>query len=197
MLTFSHYNYKILKYIHMIKLMVTRFNNNTWCENTRWREKYNYEGCIYNAPIRIKNDISSQSIIYVIEMNNDEHRIEGIGLIRNTLIFEKKHNIYENSDYNRYIYRGDYWLSRQQLEEIDAELVEICELVSFKGKSHLKRLSGISVITKQLFTNWDYCFYKMKAKIRGAFIKVFKSNTNIISETNLKNLSDKEEQEEL
>jgi hypothetical protein len=38
----------------------------------------------------------------------------------------------------------------------------------------------------------------MKAKIRCAFIKVFKSNTNIISETNLKNLSDKEdEQEEL
>jgi hypothetical protein len=180
----------------MFYIASTRFNNETHAANMSYRKKTG-DQVIYGTNIRIQGKYDPGSLMFVIEMNNDENRIEGIGLIRNTLIFEKKHNIYENSDYNRYIYRGDYWLSRQQLEEIDAELVEICELVSFKGKSHLKRLSGISVITKQLFTNWDYCFYKMKAKIRGAFIKVFKSNTNIISETNLKNLSDKEEQEEL
>jgi hypothetical protein len=181
----------------MFYIASTRFNNETHAANMAYRKKTG-DQVIYGTNIRIQGKYDPGSLMFVIEMNNDENRIEGIGLIRNTLIFEKKHNIYENSDYNRYIYRGDYWLSRQQLEEIDAELVEICELISFKGKSHLKRLSGISVITKQLFTNWDYCFYKMKAKIRGAFIKVFKSNTNIISETNLKNLSDKEdEQEEL
>ena len=58
-------------------------------------------------------------------------------------------------------------------------IVEICDLVLFKGKSHLKRQSGISVLTKQLFTNWDYSLFKMKEQIRGAFIKVFKSNNNI------------------
>jgi len=123
-------------------------------------------------------------------MNNEENRIEGIGLIRNTQVTDKRHNIYSNSDYNRFIYRGDYWLSRDKLEEIDAELVEICDLVLFKGKSHLKRQSGISVLTKQLFTNWDYSLQQMKSKVRGAFIAAFKSSNNMINENNLKNLSD-------
>jgi hypothetical protein len=73
--------------------------------------------------------------------------------------------------------------------------VEICDLVLFKGKSHLKRQSGISVLTKQLFTNWDYSLQKMKGKIRGVFIGAFKSNNNIILETNLKNLSDDDAEE--
>jgi hypothetical protein len=79
------------------------------------------------------------------------------------------------------------------LEAFDAELVEICDLVLFKGKSHLKRQSGISVLTKQLFTNWDYTLEKLKGKVRSAFIAAFKSNNNINLETNLKNLSDDED----
>ena len=149
MLTFSHYNYKILKYIHMIKLMVTRFNNNTWCENTRWREKYNYEGCIYNAPIRIKNDISSQSIIYVIEMNNDTNKIIGIGRIQNRVHDDKKYKIYVDQNYNRYTYRGKKRIDNEKLkilEKKDIEKLEKLQTRIFTTKKHLKRGRGISQI---------------------------------------------------
>ena len=37
-------------------------------------------------------------------MNNERNRIEGIGLIKNLLVVDKRHKIYENNDYNRYIY---------------------------------------------------------------------------------------------
>ena len=30
----------------MKKLMVTRFNNETWAQHQRWREKNDYQGCI-------------------------------------------------------------------------------------------------------------------------------------------------------
>jgi hypothetical protein len=148
---------------------------------------------IYGTNIKIQGKYDPGSILFVIEMNNDENRIEGIGLIRNTLVSDKRHNIYENNDYNRFIYRGDYWLSREKLEAFDAELVEICDLVLFKGKSHLKRQSGISVLTKQLFTNWDYTLEKLKGKVKLAFIAAFKSNNNINLENNLKNLSEDED----
>lgn len=173
----------------MFHIAATRFNNETYAANMSYRKKTG-SPVIYGSSIQIQVKYDPGSIIFVIEMNNEENRIEGIGLIRNTQVTDKRHNIYSNSDYNRFIYRGDYWLSRKQLEEIDAELVEICDLVLFKGKSHLKRQSGISVLTKQLFTNWDYSLQQMKSKVRGAFISAFKSNNNIINENNLKNLSD-------
>ena len=180
--------------IHMFYIASTRFNNETYQANRDYRKK-NDMPVIYGTNIKIQSKYDQGSIMFVIEMNNDENRIEGIGLIRNTLLLDKKHNIYDNSEYNRYIYHGNYWLSRQQLEDSDAELVEICDLVLFKGKSHLKRQSGISVLTKQLFTNWDYSLQKMKGKIRGVFIGAFKSSgsNNINLETNLKNLSDNDE----
>jgi|LakMenEpi03Aug12_release.lakeMendotaPanAssembly.Ray.scaffolds.fasta_scaffold318255_1 hypothetical protein len=180
----------------MFYIASTRFNNETYQANRDYRKK-NDMPVIYGTNIKIQSKYDPGSILFVIEMNNDENHIEGIGLIRNTLVLDKKHNIYDNSEYNRYIYHGNYWLSRQQLEELDAELVEICDLVLFKGKSHLKRQSGISVLTKQLFTNWDYSLQKMKGKIRGAFIVAFKSSgsNNINLETNLKNLSDDDAEE--
>ena len=33
-------------------IMITRFNNNTWDENVRWRENNNFKGCIYNSLYR-------------------------------------------------------------------------------------------------------------------------------------------------
>ena len=172
----------------------TRFNNDTYEANRDYRTK-NDMPVIYGTNIKIQSKYDPGSIIFVIEMNNDENHIEGIGLIRNIQVLDKRHNIYENNDYNRFIYRGDYWLSREKLKTFDAELVEICDLVLFKGKSHLKRQSGISVLTKQLFTNWDYTLEKMKGKVRATFMAAFKSpgNNNINLETNLKNLSDDDE----
>jgi hypothetical protein len=101
---------------------------------------------------------------------------------------DKRYRIYSNNDYNRFIYNGEYWLSRSQLTDFDSELVEICDNVLFKGKSHLKRQSGISVLTAQLFTNWDYSLIIMKNKIRAAFLNAFKSANNNINEINLKKL---------
>ena len=101
--------------------------------------------------------------------------------------------IYSNSDYNRYLYNGDYWISRDTILEKDDEIAKICDTVLFKGKSNLKRLSGISVLTAQLFTNWDYKLSVLKEKIRALFINVFSSyslngfNNILLCENNLKN----------
>jgi hypothetical protein len=147
---------------------------------------------IYGTSIRIQEKYDIGTLMFVAEMNNEENRIEGIGLIRNTQVYDKKHVIYSNSDYNRYLYNGDYWISRDTILEKDDEIAKICDTVLFKGKSNLKRLSGISVLTAQLFTNWDYKLSVLKEKIRALFISVFSSsslngfNNILLCETSLK-----------
>jgi hypothetical protein len=175
----------------MFYIASTRFNNDTYNENISYRKQSGIP-VIYGTSIRIQEKYDAGALMFVVEMNNDENRIEGIGLIRNTLIYDKKHYIYLNSDYNRYLYKGEYWLSRETILAKDTEIVEICDTVLFKGKSHLKRVSGISVLTKQLFTNWDFKLCVLKEKIRFLFINTFKLGLLINSE---KEEKEKEEDE--
>jgi hypothetical protein len=71
----------------------TRFNNNTWQEYQQWMTTYqeSYEQtyhrplkCIYGCPREISHKkIPPHVQVLVIEMNNDENRIMGIGQIEN------------------------------------------------------------------------------------------------------------------
>jgi hypothetical protein len=161
----------------MFYLGTTRFNNSTYKENIDYRNKHN-KNTIYGTTLRIHKKYIYGTLIFVIEMNNETNSIEGIGTIRNVLITEKRHRVYANGDYNRFIYHGDYWISREQINNIDKELVEIFDLILFKGKSHLKRQSGISIITEKLFTNWRCELQDLKERVKQIFITVYKSPIN-------------------
>tara|TARA_B100000073_G_scaffold348197_1_gene365611 strand:- start:356 stop:697 length:342 start_codon:yes stop_codon:yes gene_type:complete len=91
----------------------------------------------------------------VIEMNNDLNKIMGIGFIENKIVFEPTHHIYSIPNFNRYIYKGDKWISRELLVEKNPELVKVLEKMLFTGKSHLKRLTGISRISDDLLNKYD------------------------------------------
>ena len=127
--------------------MVTRFNNTTWNENCRWRENNDFQGGIYNSPTHIKEDVPLMIDIYVIEMNNEQNKIMGIGKILNKVQTDRKYNIYEERNYNRYTYRGKLRISRELIKEKEKlEKLEKLENRLFKGKSHLKRSQGISKV---------------------------------------------------
>jgi hypothetical protein len=71
----------------------TRFNNKTWQEYQDWKTKNqsNYEQiyqrplkCIYGSPREMSHKkMPPHAKILVIEMNNDENQIKGIGVIQN------------------------------------------------------------------------------------------------------------------
>ena len=164
----------------MFYIASTRFNNETYNENMSYRKKSDIP-VIYGTSIRIQEKYDIGTLLFVAEMNNEENRIEGIGLIRNTQVYDKKHTIYSNSDYNRYLYKGDCWISRETILDKDDEIAKICDTVLFKGKSNLKRLSGISVLTAQLFTNWDYKLSVLKEKIRVLFISEFSGSSSSLN----------------
>jgi TFIIF-interacting CTD phosphatase-like protein len=154
----------------MFHIGCTRFNNSTYEENIEYR-KHNGETVIYGTSLKIRNIYTPDSLMFIAEMNNEKNRVEGIGLIRNKLVHDKRHKIYEKSEYNRYIYRGNYWLSREQLNILDPEILEILDTVLFKGKSHLKCRTGISILSEKLFVHWIYELRILKNKIKTAFLQ--------------------------
>lgn len=149
----------------------TRFTTETYNTNAYYRRKHNV--IVYGSNIRINEKCPVGSFIFVAEMNNNTNKIEGIGLIKN-MISPEKHKIYENDDYNRYVYKGKYWIGREQLERIDADLVTILDIILFHGKSHLKRVSGISILTDKLFLYWKGSLKELLIRVKNAFLKTFK-----------------------
>jgi hypothetical protein len=165
----------------MFYIACTRFNNVTYKENMDYRDKHGEE-VIYGASLKIRHIYSPGSLIFVAEMNNEQNKIEGIGLIKNTQVLDKRHKIYDNSDYNRYIYRGKYWMSRAELEKIDTEIIEIFDNILFKGKSHLKCRLGITILTDKLFSHWEYELRTLKNKVKYAFLDYFKNSIDFVEE---------------
>ena len=180
----------------MFHLASTRFNSKTYQENIDYRNKSGIQ-VIYGSSFKIRDIYSAGSLIFVAEMNNETNKIEGIGLIKNLLVSDKKYRIHDDTYYNRYIYRGNYWLSRKQLDELEPDIIEILDNILFKGKSHMKRRSGITVITKKIFTNWVYELDDLKTKVKNAFLNHFKYKINFDTEELSKEESNEEKEFEI
>ena len=159
----------------MFYLACTRFNNTTYAENTNYRNKHN-EIAIYGTTLKIRNIYNVGTLIFIVEMNNEQNKIEGIGLIKNLLVYDKRYKIYDNDEYNRYIYKGKYWLSRSQINNVNEKITEILDNILFKGKSHLKCRMGITIITEKLFVHWNYDLQILKNMVKYVFISYFKYN---------------------
>lgn len=159
--------------------LATHFNNKTWEENQKFIEKQKTKqnlydiNCVYGTPYPIKNSIKLNSWILMCEMNNETDKIMGIGLLKNNNIF-KRYGIYDEGNYNRYIYTGKYHLTREILESYDKELIERLDILLFKGKSHSKRGIGFSLVSTKKITE------EIKLKIKNMFITHYKKSNKDI-----------------
>ena len=123
----------------------TRFNDSTFEENKSWRQKHNHIGCIYALNKKIPASIPPDSLIYVLEMNNDQNKIMGIGLTRNKRDTHQRIRIYrDNPYYNRYIYHSNQRIDAKDVKH--QKLLKVLESMVFKGSRHMKRGQGITCI---------------------------------------------------
>lgn len=159
----------------MFTIVTTRFNNMTWEQNENYRNKFNYKGCIYGVQHCMSPKIFLNSYVFVVEMNNSLNQIEGIGLVKNNPNLERKYIIYDDPNYNRFIYKGKYRINRDQLLLFDEILVNILDHICFKEKTHLKRGSGFTKIPDKLYKH-KICNEKdIKNDIRDIFLRNFKN----------------------
>lgn len=158
----------------MIQIATTRFNADTLRDNRIYANKIKRRSdsqniaCVYGVSRKITDKCKLNSLVFVIEMNNTTNCVEGIGVIRNVIRYENE-KIYDNNYYNIVIYNGTKWISRDDIETHDPILVATLDKILFTGKSHVKRLIGISLITKKLLDNWDLNEFDLRQQITNVF----------------------------
>jgi hypothetical protein len=142
----------------MYRLAASRFNRETWQENETWRRTNNHPGCIYCAPLKIKDNIFNDDIIFILEMHNDENKIKGIGVIKKHECTDKYYRIYNEGNYNRFTYKSPYRLDMTELDGYDKAIVEIFDTLLFKSKKHIKRAQGITELPEWILKNKQFNF---------------------------------------
>jgi len=127
------------------RVVTTRFNNETWYENELYRKKHHPSlGCAYGVPGKTTSYFTGDDVLLVLEMNNTENRIMGIGMVKNQPVMRnKQYNVYENPEYNRYVYLGKNRIDRNDMTDQEEEIMKVFDILCFTGKRHQKRLSGI------------------------------------------------------
>jgi hypothetical protein len=156
-----------------VKIVSTRFTNVTLKENRDYRCKAESPPCIYASPQTISPKILFDCLLFVVEMNNDLNRIEGIGLIRNRPYMDKYYKIHNDANYNRYIYKSQYFIERDILLRQNPFLVEVLDYILFKEKTHLKRGCGFTTIPEKLLKHIKCENINIVEEIRSQFINIF------------------------
>jgi hypothetical protein len=135
---------EIKEYQNTLKhhIMTSRFNNQTLTENRNFLQKTNAIKCVYCCPDPIAKHIPLDSIMFVLEMNNDTNQIAGIGLVKNHA-FMHKYNVYTERSYNRYIYYGKHHIARENMTEEEDRIMKVFDILCFTGNKHMKRGQGV------------------------------------------------------
>ena len=107
-------------------------------------------------------------------MNNEINQVMGIGLIKNKPITDKIYKVQADSNCNRFIYIGEYHISREILEDYNPFLIYVLDEILFKGKTHSKRGSGLTKIPEKVL-KLDVCEdLDIKKEIRKIFVYHFR-----------------------
>ena len=130
----------------MLTLACTRFSASTWEENQSYRERNHIQGCLYGTPRQIKSSCVTNSRLFVLEMDNTNNKVLGVGLIRNTPLLDTVHRIYGEGNYNRYAYRGKYRIDRNAMTQKEQRMLGVFDTLLFKGRRHCKFAQGITEV---------------------------------------------------
>ena len=155
--------------------MTTRFNTETWNERERWLSKVQWDGAYYGSPKEVKANING--LMLVLEMHNSENKVKAIGLVKaQAHPADRIHQIYEDRNYNHYIYKSNYRLILDQIEllPLEKKIITIFNRLLFKGACHLKRGQGIMEMPKWIMQNKQIDFLKY---LKALFARHFKPST--------------------
>ena len=156
----------------MVYFVSSRFNNETWESSVNYRIKHNFS-CIYAPPTRLASSILPDESVFVVEMNNSLNEIMGIGLIKNKLTY-KTHRVYSDNNLNRYIYIGEYHMTREELDMYNPFLSYVLDQILFRGYTHSKRGYGFTKIPEKVL-KLDVCEgLDVKKEIKKIFVTHFR-----------------------
>ena len=134
---------------HDFLIGTVRFNNKTYLENLKWKQRKEHSGCAYGLDKPLSKNIPLGKDIYIIEMNNDINKIMGIGKIKNQINYSNRSRMYKEERLNQYIYKTHHFISRNDImkrQRIPSIVLRFLENILFYGHKHFKRGQGCIIL---------------------------------------------------
>ena len=170
----------------MFSVVTGRFNNATRDANYAYRKNHDFK-CMYCIPYELSSKILYNTPVFVIEMNNETNKIEGIGFIKNKPATNRYYKVHNDGNTNRYTYIGNYFLERKEVNDYNPLLVYILEEILFKGYTHSKRGSGLTTIPEKVL-KLDVCEgMDIKKEIKRIFVCHFREKPDAEMKSDLEN----------
>ena len=175
------------EYYHSMrsKIVTSRFNTKTIDENANYRSKNPQIGSIYCSPQTMTEKIPVDSNVFVLEMNNDTNQIIAIGMVKNHP-FVQKYHVYENGNYNRYVYVGKYRISRTEMTEQENQIMTALDILCFTGNRHMKRGQGLTRFPPDMLFGCSH-IVDIPVFIAEMFKSRFQDNKNNAKSTTIPN----------
>jgi len=169
-------------------LFSIRYYHEQFEELKHWKNINNSDNkTIYGCSIRIKEEVPINKFLYVIEMDNSNDRILGIGRIKVRVWKDKLYKIHSNKRYNRIVYKGKYHIDASKFTDEEKYYINILEDLMFHGKNHIKRGRGIQELPSFIQDIQEYKKYEFPEKInlrkydnKDILIQVCPENPKII-----------------
>lgn len=148
----------------MKQIGVTRFTDDTYNENMLWKKTKNYNGCVYGFDREISlSNFDYMKEIYTIDIRCTKNtklsppHIYGIGKIRFLTKPEWRSRIYSNEEYNRFVYKGDSYKTKEELiiNMENKETIELLEKMLCTGARHFKRGDGLTKLTYERMMSYN------------------------------------------
>jgi len=152
-----------------IHFALTRFTDKTTEENERFLTRINRAGsgdCIIGGNQPISDKIPQGALVLVIIMHiadtsqkdNKKTReqndyVSGICLLENNYRPDRYCQIYDDIEYNQVTYLGQDRIDRAELIAFNPLLIEVLDIILFKGKGHQKRFKHISMLNDDFLEN--------------------------------------------
>jgi hypothetical protein len=105
----------------------------------------------------LSTDIAHESVVFVLEMNNDTNKIMGIGMVRNKPIVGK-YAPYRNDNYNMFVYIGKMRIARDDMTPNELEIVRFFDRTCFHGEKHMKRGCGLTMYPVEILYKCSMVF---------------------------------------
>ena len=108
----SEFDRRTMNNLVSYELMTTRFTDETYEQYQRYLANNQIKGALYNVAYYLRfSTVKLNTPMIVLEMNNTQNKLMGMGLVLNQFQDMNKHDIYTDVNYNRYTYQGDYRIS--------------------------------------------------------------------------------------
>jgi hypothetical protein len=133
-----------------------RFTEETYNQNLKWKKRKKWHGACYGFDKKLPTTIKTGDLVFIIEMNNTKNMIMGIGLIQNYHRPENRTRIYNSEEWNQFVYRSEYHISRKDILQKSKGnyMIMFLERLLFTGYGHFKRGQGCLTIPYNRIAIW-------------------------------------------